>query len=66
MGFRNTLRDKELLDFCTRLGSPAAREAASFRIAESLGFKGEFRQWRPSCGSGLIRSGFRFPAGKHA
>ena len=26
---------------------------ASFRIAESLGFKGEFRQWRPSCGSGI-------------
>jgi hypothetical protein len=26
---------------------------STFQVAESMGFKGEFRQWRHSCGSGI-------------
>jgi hypothetical protein len=36
-----------------RAKPPQNPASASFRIAESMGFKGEFRQWRPSCGSGI-------------
>ena len=29
---------------------------SSFRVVESMGFKGEFRQWEHCCGSAIDRS----------
>ncbi len=34
---------------------------ASFQIAESMGFRGKFRQWRTSCG--LANNGMKLSAG---
>jgi hypothetical protein len=36
---------------------------SSFQVAESMGFKGDFRQGVPPADRRLIRSGFRFPLG---